>query len=406
MCYLLRECDLTNDCCENLASALCTNQSSLRELQLTRNKLWTSGVKLLCAGLKDPHCKLEKLGLYQCNLTGDCCEDLASVLRTKQSTLRELELGCNDLGNSGVKLMFAALKDQHCKLEKLRLSRCDLTGSCCEDLASALLTNGSTLRELELSGNKLGNSGVKLTAALKDPNCKLEKLELSACGLTGDCCEDLASALLTNGSTLRELELSGNKLGNSGVKLTAALKDPNCKLQKLGLSRCDLTGSCCEDLASALRTNQSTLRELELNYNNLGDSGVKLIAALKDPNCKLEILGLDECGLTGDCCEDLASALCKDQSTLRELDLSCNNLGNSGVKLLSAALKDTNCKLQKLRLYKCELTVDSCEDLAAALHTNQSTVRELDLGGNNLGNSVVKLAAALKDPNCKLENLV
>ncbi|KAK1154573.1 NACHT, LRR and PYD domains-containing protein 3-like, partial [Acipenser oxyrinchus oxyrinchus] len=181
------------------------------------------------------------------------------------------------------------------------------------------------------------------------------------CGLTSGCCEDLASALRTNHSNLTELDLSSNnKLGFSGVRLLcAALKDPNCKLQKLKLKRCGLTSGCCEDLASALRTNHSNLTELDLSSNDkLMYSGVRLLcAALRDPNCKLQILSLLSpnlcrlwrCRLTSRCCEDLASALCTNHSTLTELDLRANDqLGNSGVRLLCAALKDPNCKLQTL----------------------------------------------------------
>ncbi|XP_058855302.1 NACHT, LRR and PYD domains-containing protein 12-like isoform X2 [Acipenser ruthenus] len=401
---ILEWCDLTGDCCEDLASALCTNQSTLRELELGWNKLGESGMKLTAA-LKHPNCKLEKLGLEWCDLTGDWCEDLASALCTNQTTLRELQLRGNNLGKSGMKLT-AALKHPNCKLEKLGLERCDLTEHCCEDLASALCTNQSTLRELELGWNNLGKSGMKLlSSALNLPSCKIEKLGLERCDLTVDCCEDLASALCTNQSTLRELQLGENNLGESGIKLTAALKHPNCKLEKLGLGQCDLTRDCCEDLASALCTNQSTLRELELRGNKLGESGMKLTAALKHPNCKLEKLGLGRCDLTGDCCEDLASALCTNQSTLRELQLGGNHLGESGMKLLTAALKHPNCKLEKLRLEGCGLPRGCCEDLASALCTNQSTLRELELRENKLGESGMKLTAALKHPNCKLEKL-
>ncbi|KAK6474114.1 NACHT protein [Huso huso] len=365
----------------------------------------------LTAALKHPNCKLEKLGLEWCDLRGDCCEDLASALCTNQSTLRELQLGWNNLGESGIKLLTAAVKHPNCKLEKLRLGRCDLTGDCCEDLASALCTNQSTLKELELRWNKLGELGMKLTAALKHPNCKLEKLGLELCDLTGDCCEDLASALCTNQSTLRELQLRGNKLGESGMKLTAALKHPNCKLEKLGLSL-PVTPGCSEGpgWASAFT---GTVLQLSM--------GLQIARAVVQPFFELctaspgtppsqsgpldtHRSGLKQCGLTGDCCEDMAAALCTNQSTLRELQLGWNKLGESGMEL-TAALKHPNCKLEKLGLGRCDLTGDCCEDLASALCTNQSTLKELELRWNKLGELGMKLTAALKHPNCKLEKL-
>uniref|UniRef100_W5MPA0 NACHT LRR and PYD domain-containing protein n=1 Tax=Lepisosteus oculatus TaxID=7918 RepID=W5MPA0_LEPOC len=115
------------------------------------------------------------------------------------------------------------------------------------------------------------------------------------------------------------------------------------------MERCKLTERCCEDLASALQSQHSSLTELYLSDNNLGYSGVKLLsAALRDPNCKLTTLWMVNCGLTERCCEDLASVLQSQHSSLIEVDLSCNNLGDSGVKLLSAALMDPNCKLTEL----------------------------------------------------------
>ncbi len=47
----------------------------------------------------------------------------------------------------------------------------------------------------------------------------------------------------------------------------------------------------CETLASALLSANSCLRELDLSNNDLQDSGVKWLAAgLKSPHCKLELL--------------------------------------------------------------------------------------------------------------------
>ncbi|XP_048854288.1 NACHT, LRR and PYD domains-containing protein 12-like isoform X2 [Brienomyrus brachyistius] len=255
------------------------------------------------------------------------------------------------------------------------LNSCDLIDKHCEVLSSALRSNSSPLRELDLSDNKLKDSGMKLlSAALGDLHCKLEKLRLSGCRVTEEGCSSLASALRLNPSHLRELDLSYNHPGDSGVKLLSALlEDPSCKLEKLQVGRCELTEKCCVALASALRSNSSPLRELDLSDNDLQDSGVKLLSAgLGDLHCKLEILRLSGCRVTEEGCSSLASALRSNPSYLRELDLSYNHPGDSGVKLLSAVLKDPSCKLEKLHVdhggecrtrpglqkYSCHLTLD------------------------------------------------
>ncbi|XP_048853432.1 NACHT, LRR and PYD domains-containing protein 6-like isoform X1 [Brienomyrus brachyistius] len=197
---------------------------------------------------------------------------------------------------------------------------------------------------------------------------------LNSCALIDKQCEVLSSALRSNSSPLRELDLSDNNLKDSGVKLlSAALGDLHCKLEILRVGRCEITEKCCEALASALRSNSSPVRELDLSDNDLQDSGVKLLSAgLGDLHCKLEILRLSGCRVTEEGCSSLASALRSNPSHLRELDLSYNHPGHSGVKLLSAVLEDPSCKLEKLNVdhggecrtrpglqkYSCQLTLD------------------------------------------------
>ncbi|XP_032879281.1 NACHT, LRR and PYD domains-containing protein 3-like [Amblyraja radiata] len=228
---------------------------------------------------------------------------------------------------------------------------------------------------LRLEGNNLGDSGIKiLSKILTDSKSKTQTVGLADNNLT-HCCAEVLVSLTTATSPLKELELGYNKLGDCGVKLlSAALGRRECKLQKLRLNKNDLTSACAEELACALCTNRS-LTEVDLGDNELGDIGVELVsAALVETDCTIQKLCLKNNGFTCSPAEKLATVLRRSRS-LKELDLGHNKLGDRGMKRLTTALSDSDCQIQELRVEDNGLTDSCAEDLADALCATPSLTK-------------------------------
>ncbi|XP_028826664.1 NLR family CARD domain-containing protein 3-like isoform X3 [Denticeps clupeoides] len=166
-------------------------------------------------------------------------------------------------------------------------------------------------------------------------------------------CSVLTYMILVSEDVLDDFDLNKYKTDDGGrERLMIVVR--NCR--KARLDYCNLTELSCKTVAAALQSPDSHLTDLDLSNNRILDSGVEHICVgLESSCCKLETLRLRYCSLSAVSCSALSSTLSSNSSRLRLLDLSFNNLQDSGVELLSTALEDPHCKLEKLRTDRGEL---------------------------------------------------
>ncbi|XP_048104915.1 NACHT, LRR and PYD domains-containing protein 3-like [Alosa alosa] len=132
----------------------------------------------------------------------------------------------------------------------------------------------------------------------------------------------------------------------------------------------------CSALAYMRQLSDKVQDEIDLKKYNTSDEGRKRLLPAVKCYKKAKLAG---CKLTENCCHIVASALQSANSPLRELDLSDNDLQDSGVKILCSGLTSAYCKLEKLKLSCCGITKEGCKKLASAL---PSRLKELDLSHN------------------------
>ncbi|XP_055013528.1 protein NLRC3-like isoform X2 [Boleophthalmus pectinirostris] len=141
-------------------------------------------------------------------------------------------------------------------------------------------------------------------------------------------------------------------------------------------------------LSFVLLSSDSDLEEFDLQKYQASENALLGLLPVVRTSTKALLWG---CGLSPHSCAPLASVL--SSSSLTHLDLTNNDLQDSGVELLCSGLKSASCRLETLRLSGCLVSERGGAALASALSSAPSHLRELDLSYNHPGPSAELLTA-------------
>ncbi|KAK2870186.1 hypothetical protein Q8A67_024578 [Cirrhinus molitorella] len=264
----LVDCQLSETDITTLSEAL-PMLSSLEELDLSNNKLPIKEMENFTSSLGSTP-RLRTLKLSMCGLSKDSLSILGQALRSIPA-LEHIDLSCNKEASGGLTTLATNLVLLS-HLRSVDMHLCCLT----KDDVSALVKVAPSLkelRELDLSFNKsVGDTLQDLLQAL--PLSQITKLPLNNCALSTHACHALATAIPML-KQLESLNLSWNKCVGENLRQFLEPLQPDCKLQELRLSSCNLTTEDVLHLESACQHGVlSHLKQLDLSYNgSVGDGG-------------------------------------------------------------------------------------------------------------------------------------
>ena len=350
-------CSLTSKGVVELASLLPKFELVIH-LSLYLADCSAEAVTRLVASIK--HKSLEELGLSGMNLTTAAAQSLGRFL-PELSALQILTLSDVTLcsAEAGTRL-FAGIK--HKTLEKLKLSKINLTTAAAESLGQSL-PELSALQTLEIDGLTLcsAEAGTRLFASIKHKT--LEELELSELYLTTAAAQSLGQSL-PELSALQTLRISDVTLcsAEAGTKLFAGIKHKT--LETLELSEINLTTAAAQSLGQSL-PELSALQTLRISDVTLcsAEAGTKLFAGIKHKT--LEDLELSEINLTTAAAESLGQSL-PELSALQALEIGGLSLCSAeATTRLFAGIKHKT--LETLKLSELYLTTAAAQSLGQSL---------------------------------------
>jgi Ran GTPase-activating protein (RanGAP) involved in mRNA processing and transport len=277
--------------------------TSIHELRITDTQFIGNAFQILCDHGLHSHTNVRRLYFINDDLTSNDATQYISSILHQNSTLQELYLGENNIGDTGVEaLVNCILKNNAitslCHLD-LRSNNITCTGAMS---LQGLIVNNRSIQYLNLSNNEIGDHGIMaISRGIQQSswNCQLQQLDINTNYITNFSAITIANMLKVNKS-LNEFNISFNGLGDIGATTIISAMETNTTLRSLSIRRNGITDVGAECIAELL-PNLKGLKELMLSKNDIGLIGATALLRGVQSNVELEYLQIDEKVTSSDC---------------------------------------------------------------------------------------------------------
>nr|CAI5836117.1 unnamed protein product [Callosobruchus analis] len=296
--------------------------------------------------------RLKGRELYQrigCRVNASNIMAIVDFMKTEHLIV-SLDLCYNDLGNRGIKLFARNYLDSVNNLKYLNLMHCDIGHKGLRHLSQSQHLNLSVCR---LNGNKLGAEGARYVANLIDNCPNLEALDIAETDQTLESIESII--ILMEKKTLKAIDISRIIPSSYLTKYNdATLADDisvmlrvNTYLKELHIQKCEFDGHDVELMVEGLLGNK-TLEMLNLGCNRMGDMGAEILGSWLKTRPPLRGLNVSANNIRNTGARALSYGI--PYSKLRFLDISNNKIENVGLENILDTLKKS-CPMRMLFIW-------------------------------------------------------
>jgi Ran GTPase-activating protein (RanGAP) involved in mRNA processing and transport len=265
-------------------------------------------------------------------------------------------------------------------IEHLEISSFNLTTKDIYQHLAPFFLHNARLRCIEITNVLDASKRIPslIAALIHSGENRLQKINLSRSGIEDEKCAELIDALnkMTGLHNLLELDLGGNQLGRkSCVSISELIRNPVCRIQILGLSNSRISDECMGNLISGLATNTS-IKVLDFWSRYLRTGWQVLFIFLSSPRCSIETLTALGGGISDESATSLGDSLAVN---LKSLSISINEITSKGWRAVSNGLRGVSSTLVELILDECRMLCDEgAVAIFEALASNQ-TLKKLSL---------------------------